>query len=50
MLFLEKQWKFFKKNRDIKLSITYKWRNQLVSVPIYYTTKCFSEDLLAMET
>ena len=50
MLFLEKQWKFFEKNRDIKLATTYKRRNQLVSVPIYYTTKYFSEDLLAMET
>ena len=34
---------------DIKLVTTNKRRNQLVSVPNYHTTKCFSENLLAIE-
>ena len=38
-----------RKHRDIKLIITDKRRNKLVSEPNYYTTKCFSESLLAIE-
>ena len=38
-----------RKHRDIKLVITDKRRNQLVSKPNYHTTKWFSENLLAIE-
>ena len=38
-----------RKNRDINLVTTDKRRNQLVSEPNYHTTKCFPEDLLAIE-
>ena len=38
-----------RKQRDIKLVITDKRRNQLVSEPNYHTTKWFSENLLAIE-
>ena len=38
-----------RKHRDIKLVTTDKRRNQLVSEPNYHSTKCFSENLLAME-
>ena len=38
-----------RKHRDIKLVITDKRRNQLVSEPNYHTTKWFSEKLLAIE-
>ena len=38
-----------RKHRDIKLVITDKRRNQLVSEPNYHTTKWFSENLLATE-
>ena len=38
-----------RKHRDIKLVITDKKRNQLVSEPNYHTTKWFSENLLAIE-
>ena len=38
-----------RKHRDIKLVTTDKRRNQLVSEPNYHTTKCFSENLLAIE-
>ena len=38
-----------RKHRDIKLVTTDKRRNQLVSEPNYYTTKWFSESLLAIE-
>ena len=37
------------KHRDIKLVKADKRRNQLVSEPNYYTTKWFSENLLAIE-
>ena len=37
------------KHRDTKLITTDKRRNQLVSEPNYYTTKWFSENLLAIE-
>ena len=37
------------KHRDIKLVTAEKRRNQLVSEPIYHTTKYFSEELLAIE-
>ena len=38
-----------RKHRDIKLVTTDKRRNQLVSERSYHTTKCRSEDLLAIE-
>ena len=38
-----------RKHRDIKLVATDKRRNQLVSEPNYYTTKWFSENLIAIE-
>ena len=38
-----------RKHRDIKLVTTEKRRNRLVSEPNYHTTKCFSENLLALE-
>ena len=38
-----------RKNRDINLVTTDKRRNQLVSEPNYHATKCFPEDLLAIE-
>ena len=38
-----------RKHRDIKLITTDKRRNQLVPEPNYYTKKCFSENLLAIE-
>ena len=38
-----------RKHRDIKLVKTDKRRNQLVSEPNYYTTKWYSESLLAIE-
>ena len=38
------------KHRDIKLVTTEKRRDCLVSEPNYHTTKCFTENLLAMET
>ena len=38
-----------RKHRDIKLVTTDKRRNQLVSERNYHTTKCRSEDLLAIE-
>ena len=44
-----KAMKNVRKHRDIKLVATDKRWNQLVSEPIYHTTKCFSEDFLAIE-
>ena len=38
-----------KKHRDVKLVITDKRRNQLVSEPNYHTIKYFSENLWAIE-
>ena len=38
-----------RKHRDVKLVTTNKRRNQFVSEPNCYTTKCFSEGLLAIE-
>ena len=38
-----------RKHRDIKLVITEKRRNQLVTETNYHAIKCFSENLLAME-
>ena len=38
-----------RKHRDIKLENNDKKRNKLVSEPNYYTTKWFSENLLAIE-
>ena len=37
------------KNRDIKLVTAERRRNYLVSEPNYYTTKFFTEQLLAIE-
>ena len=38
-----------RKQRDIKVVTTDEKRNKLVSEPDYYTTKRFSENLLAIE-
>ena len=38
-----------RKHRDIKLVATERLKNCLVSEPNYYTTKFFSENLLAIE-
>ena len=38
-----------RKHRDIKLVTTNEKRNKLVSEPNYHATKCFSENLLAIE-
>ena len=38
-----------RKHRDMKLVKTDKRRNQLTSEPNYYTTKYFSENLMAIE-
>ena len=38
-----------RKHRYIKLVTNDKRRNQLVSEPNYHTTKCFLENLLAIE-
>ena len=38
-----------REHRDIRLVTTDKARNQLVSERTYHTTKCFSENLLAIE-
>ena len=38
-----------RKHRDIKLVTTDVKRNKLISDPNYHTTKCFSENLLAIE-
>ena len=45
----EKTMENVRKHRDIKLVTTDAKRNKLVSEPIYHTTKCFSENLLAIE-
>ena len=44
-----KTMKNVRKHRDIKLVTTDKRINQLASEPNYYTTKWFSENLLATE-
>ena len=44
-----KTMKNVRKHRDIKLITNDKRRNQLVSEPNYHTTKCFLENLLAIE-
>ena len=38
-----------RKNRNVKLVVTNKKRNYLVSEPNYHTTKWFSEDLLVIK-
>ena len=38
-----------RKNRDTKLVTTERKRNYLASEPNYYTTKFFTENLLAIE-
>ena len=45
----EKTMENVRKHRDIKLVTIDKGRNYLVSEPNYYTTKWFSENLLAIE-
>ena len=50
MQILEKIWKKKKKeHRDIKLVTTNRRKNYSVSKSNYDTTKCFSENLLAIE-
>ena len=44
-----KTMEYVRKHRDIKLVVTDKRRNQLVSEPNYHTTKWFSENLLAIQ-
>ena len=44
-----KTMKNVRKNRDVKLLTTKRRRNYLVSEPDYYTTKFFTENLLAKE-
>ena len=46
---IDKTMKNLIKHRGIKLVTTEKRRNYLVSEPSYYTTKFFTEKLLAME-
>ena len=43
-----KAMEYVRKHRDIKLVVTDKRRNQLVSEPNYHATKWFSENLLAI--
>ena len=38
-----------RKHRNVKLLTTNKKRNYLVSEPSYHTTKCFPENLVAIE-
>ena len=45
----DKTIKSVRKHRDIKLLTTEIRRNYLVSEPNYYTTKYFTENLLAIE-
>ena len=45
----DKTIKSVRKHRDIKLLTTERRRNYLVSEPNYYTTKYFTENLLAIE-
>ena len=45
----EKTMENVRKHRDIKLEATEEKRSKLVSEPNYYTTKHFSENLLAIE-
>ena len=45
----EKTLENVKKHRDIKIVTTERRKNYLVSEPNYYTTKFFTENLLAIE-
>ena len=49
MQFLEKLWKIRENKLDIKLVITERRNNYLVSVLNYHTTKFFTENLLVTE-
>ena len=49
MEFLKKTMENVRKHRDMKLVTTERVRNYLVSEPNYYTTKFFTENLLAIE-
>ena len=46
---MEKVWTKVRKHRDTKPAATEKWRNYLVSEPIYHTTKVFMENLLEID-
>ena len=46
---MQKTMQNIRKQRQIKLVTTYDQRNKLVSEPNYYSTKYFSENLLAIE-
>ena len=47
--FFGKTMENLRKHRDIKLATANEKTNKLVSEPNYHTTKCFSENLLAIE-
>ena len=47
--FFGKTMENLRKHRDIKLATADEKTNKLVSEPNYHTTKCFSENLLAIE-
>ena len=47
--FFRKTMEKCEKHRDTKLVTTDEKRNKLVSEPNYHTTKCFSENLFAIE-
>ena len=49
MQILEKLWKIWEKNRDIKLDTTERRRNYLLSEPNYHTAKFFKENLIKIE-
>ena len=49
MQFLQKLWKMWEKNRDIKFVTTEGKKNYLASKPSFHTTKFFTENLLAIE-
>ena len=49
MQFLEKIMENVEKHRNIKLVPTERRRNYLESEPNYHATKCFTENLLAIE-
>ena len=49
MQILEKLWKIWEKNRDIKLGTTERRRNYLLSEPNYHTAKFFKENLIKIE-
>ena len=46
---LRKTMEYTRNHRDIKHATTERRRDYLVSEPNYHTTKCFSQNLLAMD-